>query len=155
MCAYGLIMLLILLLLISAWRNCPAGLCLFGFLLIVLLTVFSVLPLVYTVAVIALRDGCANVEVIAQDILTKGGFGLHGLAGAPNGTNPAVLALDYYFGDPAVNQNRSAADVILGVVDVAALKAQVNSSVNDALDGIQRDFEFRPKVSARETGFAG
>lgn len=61
-------MLLVLLLMLVAVRNCPAGLCLLSLLLTAALVVFALLPLVYTATIIGLRDGCANVELIARGV---------------------------------------------------------------------------------------
>jgi hypothetical protein len=151
--AYGAVMALILLLLISAYKNFPAGLCALSFLLNLLLIVFCVLPLLYTVAVIALRDGCANVEGLVTEVLTSGQFGGSlGGAGGGNltggGARPVLLAVDYYFGDPVANANRSAAAVLKGVLDVEALKAQVNASVVEAVAGVKQQYQFRPQVRA-------
>lgn len=152
MAAYALVMLLVLLVALCSYRNCPAGVCLFSFVLTLLLILFCALPLVYTVTIVALRDGCANVELIVADVATNGFHGAGGLAPAgagPNGTtqgSAVTLALDYYFGDPKVNANKDASDVLKSVIDLDALKAKINSTVDDAIAGLQADYTFRPAV---------
>jgi hypothetical protein len=74
MCTYGFVMLLLLTLLASALKNFPAGLCAGGLLLSLTLVLFCVLPLLYTVSMLGLRDGCANVELVVTDALTSGRF---------------------------------------------------------------------------------
>lgn len=152
-CAYAVVMLLVLLLLLCTWRNCPAGLCAFSFLLNVLLIIFCLLPLVYTVAIIALRDGCANVENILTTAITNGDFGLGNLnhlgAGGSNSTgqSPILVVVDYYLGDPNVSASESPAQVLSAVVDINGLKSEVNSSVSNALADIQGQYTFRTSVS--------
>lgn len=143
---------LVLALLVCALKNCPAGLCAFGCALNLLLLIFTLLPLVYTVAIIALRDGCANVELLVPQALAAfgpGGGGSSDDAGGSSSGDVVTLVLDYYLGDPATQGGRGVTDVVRGVFDVDALKLQINATVTDALGDIRSEYSFKPAVRRR------
>jgi hypothetical protein len=137
--AYGIIMALVLLLAATAWRNCPAGLCSLGALLNVALVLFFLLPMLYTVLLIGLRDGCHNAEDLLLTTVQE-------LTCAGNCTAPSkaqVLAQYYLTGSGGQLESVLSAGLN---VDIGQLKSQVNSSVNSALDEVNTKLQPRQKV---------
>jgi hypothetical protein len=57
-----------------------------------------------------------------------------------------LLALNYYLGDPAVEGQRTVSEVLKSVIDVEAMKAQINASVAEAVAQVEDEYDFKPQV---------
>ncbi|KAF8068235.1 Low molecular mass early light-inducible protein HV90 [Scenedesmus sp. PABB004] len=141
---YAIVLAVLLLLLVAALRNFPAGLCLLGSLLNVLLIIFGLLPVIYTVALLLLRDTCANVEGIAVKAV--------GLK-AGNGSLAASVAGYYLGGGLGPNGTRvGVAELVAGLnpdYDVAGLKARVNATLDGVLGSLaDQGIVLRPRAAA-------
>jgi hypothetical protein len=136
---------------LAAWRNCPAGLVALGFASNLALLLFAALPLALTALVVALRDGCANAELAARSFAANAHAG--GGGGGAGGAGALLLAADYYFGDAAEGARVGAEQALGAALDVAGLKARVNSSVAEALAATAA-YTFRPKAR-RAAGSGG
>jgi hypothetical protein len=138
---YAVVLVLILLIFLFTWKNCPSGLCMTGFVLNVLLIFFALLPIFYTIFMLLMRDTCANVEqVVLKAVEVKMG----------NGSMPYTVA-SYYLGggkgpdgnDMNVTQLFSTA---LPDFDIAAMKALATNTVDTALQQVET-FNFKERVS--------
>jgi hypothetical protein len=139
---YAVVLVLILLIFLFTWKNCPSGLCMTGFVLNVLLIFFALLPIFYTIFMLLMRDTCANVEqVVLKAVEVKMG----------NGSMPYTVA-SYYLGggkgpdgnDMNVTQLFS---TVLPNLDINAMKANATGAVDIALQSVA-SFRLKDRVSS-------
>jgi len=142
--AYGLVLLVLLLLFLVTLRNCPAGICMIGFILNTLLVVFCLLPILYTILLLVMRDTCANVESVAVKAID--------IKTGSNST--AAKVAGFYLGNGSYTDDGTSglAGLIKGIntdFDVDALKLRVNRTIDDVVDGIKaQNITLAPLVSA-------
>jgi len=143
MASYAAIMGLVLVLLLLTLLNCPAGVCITGFILNTTLVAFSLIPLLLTVGLLLMRDTCGNMEAIAAKAVAQK---------AGNNSLPAAVSEYYLYGGPALtNGTASLPDIIKGInaeYDVNGFKSRVQQTVDDMLKGVTDDFILRPQVGA-------
>lgn len=136
-------MLFMLLVFLCTYLNWAAGVCFFSFLLNILLILFAIIPIIYTIVMVVMRDTCANVEFVGlQALKTKLGEDSMGYKLAhfyladgtlPNGTTVNIGGLV-----GSINPN----------YDIDSLKVQVNQTIADAIDGIKSGYTVQHSVSA-------
>lgn len=144
MASYAAIMGLVLVLLLLTLLNCPAGVCITGFILNTALVAFSLIPLLITVGLLLMRDTCGNMEAIAAKAVAQK---------AGNNSLPAAVSEYYLYGGPALaNGTSSLPDIIKGInaeYDVNGFKSRVQQTVDDMLKGVTDDFNLRPQVGPK------
>ena len=140
--APGLVMLFMMLVFIFTYINWPAGICFFSFLLNILLILFALFPIFYTIFMVALRDTCANVEYI----------GLQAVKTQMGDTSMAYKLAHFYLADGTLPDGTQT--TVVGLVgsinsnyDFDAIKSQVNDTINNALDQISSQYPPRQKVN--------
>jgi hypothetical protein len=162
MLMYATVVLLVLLLAVSAARNFPTGLCIFGTCLNVMLVFFFLLPLFYTAALIVTRDGCHNAEDMLLAAAGRVSFpnatnatltaAKPSSSSSSNGTgvNPAQALMTYYLQGGITVE--SALKAVFGF-DVREMKAGINKTVEDAIGNIKQ--EINPRVKVRPMSVLG
>lgn len=144
LCAYGIVMFLILLVFLFTYINWAAGVCFFSFLLNILLIIFALLPIFYTTFMVLLRDTCANMDTL----------GLKAVSMQTGMDTMAYKAAHFYLAGGELPDG-TATDVggLLASLnpdyDIAALKGKVNDTVMDVLQDIKADYKLQQPVSCR------
>lgn len=140
--AYAIIVLLILIIWLFTWKNCPSGLCLTGFLLNLLMIFFALLPIFYTIFLLLTRDTCANVEVAAIKAVSIK-FGATGM--------PTKVANYYLNGGKDGNGTSITLSQLVSSIspdiDIDSMKGKINNTVADAVQSITGQYTLRPRVS--------
>ena len=153
MLMYATVLLFVLLLAVSAARNFPAGLCIFGTCLNITLVFFFLLPLIYTAALVVSRDGCHNAEDMLVDAAGKISLpstntsmvaaNASSSSNSGKGLKPAQVLMVYFLAGGGTVE--SALKTGLGF-DVREMKAGINKTVEDAITNIKREINPRVKV---------
>lgn len=143
--AYGLVLFLLLLLVIVTLRNFPAGVCCVGFLLNLALILFGLLPVLYTLLLLVMRDTCANMDAVAVRA-----------AGVVSGNDSSTVSLvaRYYLTNGTLPDGDSGIHALAASInpawDIDAIKGRVNQTVADTLGGITaRNLTLQSPVRAR------